>query len=304
MCHSWLRSEEELFTEKHLEEIKPLIGLEQSVIEELRGAASLLREQDTLWKFLLECQLKMYGLQLDPSEFQEVFRELPSIVQEKRELLKETLGEKEGLYAVMLVVVLLDWTLAYYRSKGIPDDVLVHTMEDLGIWMNHYETANAARGLDNLSWLLYHVGGRLFRIGRLQFVLEKFQHRIKVIQSASSKENNEEYENGENRLIVLSEAGVEYRSDGLVNGTNGMKQVEGSWVADLKMTDTAIIGHPIHADGKASSEELEASFSRYQIVLESNDLVLDVHIPEGSRMSPDACTASMEQAIADRKSVV
>ncbi|WP_168121500.1 acyltransferase domain-containing protein [Paenibacillus sp. HB172176] len=288
MQETWLRNEEELFTERHLEEINAIFGLEQDVIEQLRAASKLVRAEDTLWKFLLECQLKMYGLRLDPAEFVEVFRELPASVQAKQALLEESLGTGSGLYAVLLVVLLLDWTKAYYRSLELPQELLLHTMDDLRIWMKHYEKSHGAAGLDNLPWLLYHIGGRLFRLGRLQFVMEKFRHPVKVLRNKQDKED----------LIVLSEAGVEFRSDGLVNGTNRKEQSEGSWTAAYKRTDKAYIGHVIRPDGTANPSLIEAPGSEYELALERDNLVLDVHIPEGSRMSRDACIASMKEATA------
>ena len=44
---------------------------------------------------------------------------------------------------------------------------------DVNIWLENYETQFGEIGLDKFSWLKFHYTGDLFRLGRLQYRLEK-----------------------------------------------------------------------------------------------------------------------------------
>lgn len=82
------------------------------------------------------------------------------------------LGAHEGMYPVLVLLSRLPWLMDAYRERGIGEDVLRATLDDLRIWMNAYTRATGRVGLDNYSWLTWHFRCRLFRLGRLQFIAE------------------------------------------------------------------------------------------------------------------------------------
>jgi len=53
-----------------------------------------------------------------------------------------------------------------YRAAGIPQDILTDTLSDLNIWIGE-------EGVIDGEWLKGHLNFRLFRLGRLQYVLRR-----------------------------------------------------------------------------------------------------------------------------------
>jgi len=56
-----------------------------------------------------------------------------------------------------------------YKDSGIPDDVLMDTLEDISRWLDIWSDLKGSMYLGELDWLSYHLKARLFKLGRLQF---------------------------------------------------------------------------------------------------------------------------------------
>lgn len=76
--------------------------------------------------------------------------------------------EKESdMVRLAVVVRCLDHTKKIYDRLKIGEDIFYDTMKDISVWCGN----NGNKGLDNYQWLLNHVKGELFKLGRLQFQL-------------------------------------------------------------------------------------------------------------------------------------
>jgi hypothetical protein len=93
---------------------------------------------------------------------------------------------------------------------------------------------------DSFGWLKFHKTARLFRLGRLQFILDPFPYKLHVFRHVYSGE-----------VIALSAEGIWYNRDGLTDGNNGQIDVEGRWESRLDMTEQEIVGNPISRSGYA-----------------------------------------------------
>lgn len=58
-----------------------------------------------------------------------------------------------------------------YAEKGIPEEVLLDTLQDIVIWTNIWSDIKGTLYLGELSWLTRHLQGKLFKLGRLQFCM-------------------------------------------------------------------------------------------------------------------------------------
>jgi len=63
-----------------------------------------------------------------------------------------------------------------YEEKGIGEDVLLDTLSDLVVWTDVWSDLKGELWLGELYWLNFHLGMRLFKLGRLQFCLGKAKH--------------------------------------------------------------------------------------------------------------------------------
>ncbi|MEK7767595.1 MAG: acyltransferase domain-containing protein, partial [bacterium] len=94
------------------------------------------------------------------------------------------LGEHAGMLPVLVLFSGLPRARAFWKERAIPDAVAIHTLSDIGIWMRHYRARTGRWGLKEFRWLQYHLMGRIYRLGRVQFMVGKhwgwvhaFRHR-------------------------------------------------------------------------------------------------------------------------------
>jgi predicted TIM-barrel fold metal-dependent hydrolase len=59
----------------------------------------------------------------------------------------------------------------FYAEKGISEEVLLDTLQDIVLWTNVWSDIKGELYLGELSWLTRHLGGKLFKLGRLQFCM-------------------------------------------------------------------------------------------------------------------------------------
>ena len=79
-------------------------------------------------------------------------------------------GRFTYLWALLSV---LPQTLRYHRSRGIPEDVSWQTLSNLGEKLRLNRARFAEPGLAVAFWFTLHFRGSLYRLGRLEFALEK-----------------------------------------------------------------------------------------------------------------------------------
>ncbi|RAP75043.1 acyltransferase domain-containing protein [Paenibacillus montanisoli] len=195
------------------------------------------------------------------------------------------MGEGAELYQPIILLSGLRRLEGLYAERAIPQEVLVHTLSDMALWMHDYYARHGRWGLGN-EWLVYHMSFRLFRIGRLQFDRSRFGGGVRVLRHRESRE-----------VTVLAESGIRYRSDGLIDGTNNLFDEAGAWESVLEADAHAIRGHRIDEGGFASRHAESFRVEEWETVLRRGDAVLDVHIAADGKMDHAQCLASMREAV-------
>jgi hypothetical protein len=56
-----------------------------------------------------------------------------------------------------------------YQEKNIPKDILIETINDMAVWINRNHTWTGEWGFTQYGWLISHLRGGIFKLGRLQF---------------------------------------------------------------------------------------------------------------------------------------
>lgn len=192
----------------------------------------------------------------------------------------------EGMFKAILLISGLPRLLRFYKKRDIPEQVTIETLSDIGIWMADFFTQNGVWGLQEFWWLYIHFSGSLFRLGRLQFINKEFTGKMKVFRNKKTR-----------KVISISEAGINYRADGQVQGTNNIYDLNGLWVSNYLETVKSIKGHPISPMGFVEQKEIELSKKDWEEVLSKGSPVLDVHIATGSKLSHGACGSSFKSAV-------
>ena len=175
-----------------------------------------------------------------------------------------------------------------HRKHAIPPEVVRDTVLDLKAWLEMEREKDRADLPSlkpvNVAWLMNHLRGGLYRLGRLQFQFAACQYRIRVFRHRETKV-----------VLALAEDGVAYRADGQVDRHG---DAAGGWTARLAVDEHGAVGCPILPTGRAVQKEVTLPAAEWEQVLTHGDPVFNIHIPGGGPMSHAACGKSFRQAMA------
>ncbi|MBR2861560.1 MAG: DUF5596 domain-containing protein [Clostridia bacterium] len=116
---------------------------------------------------------------LENDEVKKLLLSNPQTVLKGREIAEQMLQTKQfvpakaGLLPVAVFAHLADFALEVNTKRGIDKEITVATLKDVNVWLDNYKAQHGQAGLKESTWLMHHYTGDLFRLGRLQFRLEK-----------------------------------------------------------------------------------------------------------------------------------
>lgn len=80
---------------------------------------------------------------------------------------------KDGKRNLLSFLFMCDELERKYEEKGIDTEILLDTLNDIVIWTKTWSEIKGELYLGELHWLCRHLGMKLFKIGRLQFIFGK-----------------------------------------------------------------------------------------------------------------------------------
>ncbi|HIS98988.1 MAG TPA: DUF5596 domain-containing protein [Candidatus Faecaligallichristensenella faecipullorum] len=170
-----------------------------------------------------------------------------------------------------------------YAQRNIPAQILFDTMRDVGVWVRTHHRAHGEWGFSEQGWLKNHFGFKLFKLGRVQFVLCEGYVPAMVYER-----------NGEIRLMAPEQ--MRYRRDGQTDGTCGNFDSE-AFTTRLEQKNGTITGHLIHPDRGMVQRELSTLGPDWRLLYAPQTMVLDMHIPEEGPLDIPACIRSFYSAM-------
>lgn len=252
---------------------KKWLHLEEDALSAIIASGKKIAEQDDLRLLARHCKNLLFCTKEPPADC------------EHWPLPESAMGKLAPLfYAVVLLSEVPSLALKHGKN-GIPAQVTTDTLKDIDIWLRDYKEKHGVWGLKQTPWLMNHFKENLYRVGRLQFQPYQFTGNVRVFKSLDSGE-----------LCVFSEADVEFRADGQVNGTNDIFDTECVWKPILEITEEAITGNPILPDGTIIRKPHRIYANRWIPALSKGDPILNVHIPADGRMAYDDCIESFNAA--------
>ena len=135
-------------------------------------------------------------------------------------------------------------------------------------------------------WMRFFAEGKLFRIGRLEYMIEpeimKFLPRIFRHKSSGN-------------IIALCRSNWQLDAEGFQLWRD-IKE-EPYCIAQLEEDEQFIRGIPIDPNGRAETDKIAVlDKEEYEALWLDGDLVPDVHIPPGGNMRPELCQESLAAA--------
>ncbi len=204
----------------------------------------------------------------------------PERLEADKDQLAALLGDLADVYPAVILLTRVSWLEGEYARLGISETLLRDALSDIPLWMCNFEKHTGRIGLREYTWLTNHLRMRLFRLGRLEYILTK------------SRVPAWFYFNGETAQYAALAA------SGLWFDASGQLCAQGCGRETVHTCEGGVItGYPIDALGRIQARPLSLRASRWELALAPGDPVLDVHIPEGPPMEPEAVAASLKAAI-------
>lgn len=181
----------------------------------------------------------------------------------------------------LAVVAAFPLLFEYHRHRGIPWQITVDTLRDVPRRMLNFRETYGFWGFDAQKWLRNHVRGRIYQIGRLQYLPGDFFYPARVYQT-------------EEGLIAFAREGVRCEADGWIRKNTESAE---AWTTVLRESEGKLWGHRIEWDGRVCRQLTSLSWPT-PVILHEGCKVLHVHIPMGEKLEVSDCRSSIEQAFA------
>ena len=199
---------------------------------------------------------------------------------------EEKLENRASLFYLLGFLAALPKAEREYRRLGVSLDIFHDTMLDFAIWINHAYDLRGYWNFDQFSWLSLHVACKIFRIGRLQYVLSEFHGNVTAFRHRIT-----------GSVLLLGDPAISLRADGYAEGAGGKPASdEESWHAVFEETPAGWRGNRINPEGFTLREESFLLHSVWERVLKHGDTVLDLHIPRGDKLTVKECRESLQAA--------
>ncbi len=167
-----------------------------------------------------------------------------------------------------------------HNEFGIPRDITEKTCwECASFCMNHQIAYDGKPGIlpEQLYWLRNYPQGKLFRIGRFEYMPGKYRHSGPVFRNVNL-----------DSVIALADPRQSLSREGLTFASDA----EACWYPEYKETINGYYGMPINPQGMAVNRRVALPKNKWNKVLSPGESVLDLHIPAGGGMHPSLCKES------------
>ena len=173
---------------------------------------------------------------------------------------------------------------AFYAKHGIPEHYLRELMQDLPRWIETYsDRTRGLAGFAEVAWLREHVSARMFQIGRLQFQPSTWHTPWTLLRNAQGA------------FALIAHGGDKVARSGQFASCLG---VDASGARDIVYEERpdGIFGHRALHDGSLAFEPEFFPATEWTRHIAPGDPTLNIHIPSGSPLDPEACRASVRDA--------
>ena len=197
-------------------------------------------------------------------------------------ILNDVLQSFGTLYPLALILEVEDVVKSVYADAGIDDAVRDATLSDVHLWVDQYASQhNGAIGLDRVFWISRHLCANILRLGRLQFEPKAFGYPYQIFQDSN-----------DDTMIIVAGGGLSCDDNGYI--TDAQHAVFQTTL--LKDADHITV-HLVNTSlGTIDRQTKQLPLQRFGFVADSETVVLHLHIPSGSPLTPSSVDESLAMA--------
>ncbi len=178
---------------------------------------------------------------------------------------------------LLIYAATLPNTIKTYHERGFSDDEIRGIFRNSGSGrVARAEMRTGMQGLDlkGYRWLLNYVKGTIFSAGIFGVTPRPYDGHAIVLKNKNT---------GEYAVLLAS---GRYDKSGAAYGSTGYNNIENTFETDFTETEKSYFGYPTK-NSKAAFERVEYRKSDWEIYLKKGDGVAGIHIPTGSKLTPE-----------------
>ena len=197
--------------------------------------------------------------------------------------------ENAGLYRLLIALAGFGAVEKSYASLGLPPEVAADTLQYINGAIDEFATGHDGKygvNPNKLQWMRFYVDGKLFRVGRLEFMI---QDPLPYLPAAYRRKSD-------GKVIALCRSGWQLDKDGMMlYPDEGLSKLY--ITAQISKVNNTISGIPLNPAGFAEVDRtITLDLNEYEPVWNNWDLVPGIHIPGGGGMTPEICRESLLKA--------
>ena len=275
----WLDAENIPLSDEWICENRKIAGVEEDAERDLLEMANIVRNDETLKFLFFHCSKLLFGAN----------KLYPKSISDWPDFSPLIPGGKGSMFLLLLGFHAIDRIIATHKTMNIPEDITFATCADVGSRvLISKDFNNGEIGISNtcINWLCQNfVAGRIFQIGRMQFHLVQFGRPFRVYRNKSVCEYK-----------IIAEPGLCVAPDGFLDGA-GCKLSDDGWETEFQFCGNQVTANQVDDEtGKILKSPVTFSTDEWEIVLNADSLVMNIHIPRGSRLSTDIWFDSIASA--------
>jgi len=201
----------------------------------------------------------------------------------------KALGDDGGVFYLLVGLGFIPLIRQWHAQLGIPEETTRETAAVVRSGCDHaYRRAhNGLPGTFQLQigWMRHYTRERYVRIGRFEYWLAPHSWADPVFRSRQS-----------GQVVALAAPGTRFSAAGRIfRDAAQYKDAEG-WTTSLERTSTHVSGYLLHPDGRGTPHQVTLSLDEWECQLKKGVMTLQMHIPDGGGMTPDACRDSITRS--------
>ncbi len=264
-----------LLDPKTIQESMRLGGFSEEAVMVVQAVAEQIADDEALCRLLWHCYWSIFKAPKSPK-----LDGWPSF--------KKALGDQSSIFYLLVGLAMIPLTRRHHRELVIPEAVTKDTCQQVRCFCENHQRGEGGMGLEatQLAWLRHYTMKPYFRLGRMEYWLKPFKGGIVVYKHQDSGE-----------ILALAEEDIRFNGAGYVDGTGGQFDEENGWTSILEEGDEETVGNPVTPYGMALHKVVRLPWPEWERVLGPETPVLDMHIPPGGGLTPQACRDSHAQAV-------
>ena len=197
-------------------------------------------------------------------------------------ILNDVLQSFGTLYPLALILEVEDVVKSAYSDAGIDDAVRDATLSDVRLWVDQYASQhNGAIGLDRVFWISRHLCANILRLGRLQFEPKAFGYPYQIFRDSK-----------DDTMIIVANGGLSCDGDGYLTDAQNA-----AFYTSFQDEPSHVSGHLVNMSlGTIERQTTQLPLQRFRLVADSETIVLHLHIPSGSPLTPSSIDESLAMA--------